>query len=60
MLDRASVSALKNHYTILKEPLPVRFITSEDSQGIATNDNIVIVCSVLKNLGEPILKCKKK
>ena len=54
------ISALKNRYTILKGPLPVRFIMSKDSQGITTIDKIVTVCSVLTNLGKPILKCKKK
>ena len=52
------ISALKNHF--LKGPLPVWFIMSKDGKSIATTDKVVTVCSVLTNLGDPILKYKKK
>ena len=44
-------------YTILKGPMPLNIIKHEGDTDVANIDKILVVCSALTNLGEPIVAC---
>ena len=48
---KRAIGVLKNRYTFLKSPLPVRFVMSKDKSGIDTIDKIVTVCCITNKLG---------
>ena len=46
---------LKNRYTILKGILPISMIKHKGDTDVANIDKLLVVCSALVNLGEPIV-----
>ena len=51
------IGLMKNRYTILKGPMPLNIIKHKGDTGVANIDKILVVCSALTNLGEPIVAC---
>ena len=48
---------MKNRYTILKGPMPLNIIKHKGDTDVANINKILVVCSALTNLGEPIVAC---
>ena len=51
------IGLMKNRYTILKGPMPLNIIKHKGDTDVANIDKILVVCSALTNLGEPIVAC---
>ena len=51
------IGLMKNRYTILKGPIPLNTLKHKGDTGVANIDKILVVCSALTNLGEPIVDC---
>ena len=51
------IRLMKNRYTILKGPMPLNTIKHKGDTDVANIDKILVVCSALTNLGEPIVAC---
>ena len=49
------IGLLKNRYTILKGPMPVSLIKHKKDTDVANIDKLLVVCSALTNLGEPVV-----
>ena len=49
------IGLLKSRYTILKGPMPVSLIKHKSDTDIANIDKLLVVCSALINLGEPVV-----
>ena len=46
---------LKNRYQFLKGPVPVHLIKHKDGTEVSNIDKILVVCSTLTDLGEPVV-----
>ena len=49
------IGLLKNRYAILKGTLSVSMLKHKDDVGVANIDKLLVVCSALTNLGEPVV-----
>ena len=52
------IGLMKNRYTFLKGPMPLNIIKHKGDTDVANIDKILVVCSALTNLEEPIVACR--